>query len=62
VNRLSASWKYTLLLLAWADMTYPEIATALGIPVGTVRSRINRARRLMRGHLNDPDLTDQRSN
>ncbi len=59
---LSPGDRDTLLLLAWADMSYPEIATALHIPVGTVRSRINRARRLMRGHLNDPDLTDQRSN
>ncbi len=59
---LSPGDRDTLLLLAWADMTYPEIATALRIPVGTVRSRINRARRLMRGHLNDPSLTDQRSN
>jgi RNA polymerase sigma factor (sigma-70 family) len=33
-----------LLLFAWAELSYPEIATALEIPVGTVRSRLWRAR------------------
>lgn len=42
-----------LLLLAWADLTYPEIARALGIPIGTVRSRIHRARQRLR-ELLDP--------
>lgn len=37
-----------LLLFAWADMSYAEIGQALDIPVGTVRSRLNRARLQMR--------------
>jgi RNA polymerase sigma-70 factor (ECF subfamily) len=37
-----------LLLYAWADLAYEDIAYALAIPVGTVRSRLNRARRQMR--------------
>lgn len=37
-----------LLLFAWADLSYPEIADVLEIPVGTVRSRLNRARRHVR--------------
>jgi RNA polymerase sigma factor (sigma-70 family) len=37
-----------LLLFAWEELTYHEIAVALGVPVGTVRSRINRARGRLR--------------
>ena len=37
-----------LLLIAWADLSYEEVATALRIPVGTVRSRLHRARGRLR--------------
>ncbi len=37
-----------LLLFAWSDMSYPEIARALDIPIGTVRSRLARARARLR--------------
>jgi RNA polymerase sigma-70 factor (ECF subfamily) len=40
-----------LLLHVWADLTYTEIAQATGAPVGTVRSRIHRARTRLRDHL-----------
>jgi len=33
-----------LLLYAWEELRYEEVAEALGVPVGTVRSRLNRAR------------------
>jgi len=42
--RLAAQDRDALLLYAWADFSYAEIGEALGIPIGTVRSRISRAR------------------
>jgi RNA polymerase sigma-70 factor (ECF subfamily) len=45
IAALAARDRETLLLYAWADLTYDEIAVALGVPVGTVRSRLNRVRR-----------------
>ena len=46
--RLTNRDRQVLLLIAWADLTYEEVADALAIPVGTVRSRLNRARRHVR--------------
>lgn len=42
-----------LMLAAVGDLSYPDIATSLGIPIGTVRSRLHRARRRMRELLAD---------
>lgn len=47
-----------LLLVAEGQLTYDEVATALDIPVGTVRSRLHRARRQVRAALGDTDPTD----
>ena len=41
---LRADERDVLFLYAWADLSYVEIAEALGLPVGTVRSRLSRAR------------------
>jgi RNA polymerase sigma-70 factor (ECF subfamily) len=48
VRKLSAGDRDVLLLHAWGDLDYQGIADALGIPIGTVRSRLNRVRRLLR--------------
>lgn len=57
VGALKRRDRDVLLLFAWADLSYQEIADTLGIPVGTVRSRLNRARAALRTAL--PDLPAQ---
>jgi RNA polymerase sigma factor (sigma-70 family) len=42
--RLSAGQRDVLLLVAWGDLTYEQVAEALQIELGTVRSRLSRAR------------------
>jgi RNA polymerase sigma factor (sigma-70 family) len=48
---LGAGDREVLLLYAWADLSYEEISVALGLPVGTVRSRLHRARARVRREL-----------
>lgn len=47
IRSLSDDETNVLLLFAWADLSYDEIAEALEIPIGTVRSRLARARKHM---------------
>lgn len=44
IAALSARDREVLFLHAWGDLTYEQIAAALRIPVGTVRSRLSRIR------------------
>jgi RNA polymerase sigma factor (sigma-70 family) len=45
---LPAGDRDVLLLIAWEQLTYQEVSMALGIPVGTVQSRLHRARAKVR--------------
>ena len=49
--RLPRELRDTLLLVAWGDLSYEQTARALGVPVGTVRSRVSRARSRLRNAL-----------
>ncbi|MEU7984079.1 RNA polymerase sigma factor [Streptosporangium canum] len=49
--RLGSAERDLLLLVAWAELTYEEAAQALGIPIGTVRSRLSRTRTKIRRSL-----------
>ncbi|GAA1888392.1 RNA polymerase sigma factor [Actinomadura bangladeshensis] len=45
---LNAQERHAVLLLAWAELSYAEIAAALDLPLGTVKAKIHRARRKLR--------------
>ncbi|MGH2831294.1 MAG: RNA polymerase sigma factor [Solirubrobacteraceae bacterium] len=45
---LEAGHREVLLLAAWEELTYEEIAVTLDLALGTVRSRLHRARRQLR--------------
>ena len=51
LSRIAKADRDALLLMVWADLAYDDVATALGVPVGTVRSRIHRARARLRVEL-----------
>lgn len=61
LKSMAAIDRETLLLYAWADLTYEGIALAMDVPVGTVRSRLNRARRALRTEL-DLEILDETEN
>ena len=56
LGELTRDQRDVLLLHAWAELSHDEIAAALGIAPGTVRSRLSRARGLLREHLGDFDF------
>ncbi len=59
LGQLSAEERDALLLHACAELTYDQIARAMGVPIGTVRSRIHRARTRVRAHLETLELTHE---
>jgi RNA polymerase sigma factor (sigma-70 family) len=52
---LSEGDRDVLLLIAWEGLSYDEVSVALAIPIGTVRSRLNRARKKVRDVLARPE-------
>jgi len=48
IETLPDGEREALLLFAWEDLSYQGVAEALELPIGTVRSRLNRARTHLR--------------
>ena len=51
IDDLPVHYREALLLCEVEEMSYQEIAETLSIPIGTVMSRLSRARRTLRDHL-----------
>jgi RNA polymerase sigma-70 factor (ECF subfamily) len=56
--QLAQGERDVLLLVAWGELSYEEAAQALTVPLGTVRSRLARARAKVRALLGEPTVTD----
>jgi RNA polymerase sigma factor (sigma-70 family) len=55
VRKLPRSQQDVVALCVWSGLSYEKAAAALGVPVGTVRSRLARAR----ASLTEPDIAPQ---
>jgi RNA polymerase sigma-70 factor (ECF subfamily) len=53
IASLPSHYRDTIALQAFAELSYEEIARTLDIPLGTVMSRLNGAKRLLRERLGD---------
>ncbi len=51
LEQLDEAERNVVLLVLWSELSYDEAALALNIPIGTVRSRLSRARKKVRGSL-----------
>jgi RNA polymerase sigma factor (sigma-70 family) len=61
IEALPDGEREALLLFAWEELSYQGVAEALELPIGTVRSRLNRARARLRELLNTNGKNSVRS-
>ncbi len=47
VHSLAEPWRTMILLRYWKSCSYEDIAQSLSIPIGTVRSRLHKARQML---------------
>lgn len=51
LSRLPQDWRETVVCVAMEGFSYEEAAAILGVPIGTVRSRLSRARDRLKAEL-----------
>ena len=59
LRTLRTAEREVVALCVWAGLDYAAAAEALGIPVGTVRSRLSRARRKLARRAGEPTVRDR---
>lgn len=57
LNELPPEFRDVLVLFYFRDLSYREIAEQLGVPVGTVMSRLSRGKQQLRGRLDPESFT-----
>ena len=58
--RLSAELRAVVVLVYYLDLPYVEAAQAMGVPMGTMKSRLNRATRVLRAEIEADDRVPAR--
>lgn len=53
-DRLSPEMRKTLFLIVEQGISYQNAAQQLGVPIGTIRSRLNRARQMLKAYIDHP--------
>jgi RNA polymerase sigma-70 factor (ECF subfamily) len=61
LEQLALPFREIILLCDLEEMSYQEIAQTLGVPIGTVMSRLSRARRALRESVRKKMVCDDRS-
>lgn len=61
VRALSEQEREIVLLVFWSGLSYEATSVALGVPVGTIRSRVSRTRRKLQLRLGDNRVTKEAS-
>lgn len=53
IEELDVEWREVVVLRFFEQLSYEEIGETLDLPIGTVKSRINRARKMLRESMKD---------
>ncbi|OGC43641.1 hypothetical protein A2548_04350 [candidate division WOR-1 bacterium RIFOXYD2_FULL_41_8] len=61
LEKLNSKQKMILLLAEVEELPLAQIAENMNIPIGTVKSNLNRAKEIMRKSLNEEDLSSDLS-
>jgi len=62
INSLKTHYREVILLYYYLDMSYEEISAFLNVNIGTIKSRLARAKQILRGNIVEDNDNDNESN